>query len=109
MFGWRFGVGAMFLVLQSMYGVVPTYASSTNDFYFDDFTGDYYLSRDKEGVSHLRVVEQLTAVFPEYEQNKGILEVAVDANPVNVDFDFVQKNGVWRLEICGIIRLTSKA
>ena len=47
-------------------------AVGVQDFYFSDFTGDYYLSRDEEGISHLKVVENVTAVFPNYEQNKGI-------------------------------------
>jgi hypothetical protein len=50
---------------------VPVNAS-TEEPYFSDFTADYYLSRDGEGVSHLKVVEQLVAEFPDYEQNKGI-------------------------------------
>ena len=56
------------LVLMSR----PVFATSTENFYFDDFTADYYLSRDAEGISHLKVVENLTAVFPDYNQNKGI-------------------------------------
>ena len=46
--------------------------AGVNDFYFEDFTGDYYLSKDAEGISHLKVVESVTAVFPDYKQNKGI-------------------------------------
>lgn len=46
--------------------------AGVNDFYFSDFTGDYYLSKDAEGVSHLKVKESVTAVFPNYNQNKGI-------------------------------------
>ena len=43
-----------------------------NDFNFSNFEADYYLSKDATGVSHLRVVESLTAEFPSYNQNKGI-------------------------------------
>jgi len=46
--------------------------ADVNNFYFSDFTGDYYLSKDEEGISHLKVIENVTAVFPDYEQNKGI-------------------------------------
>lgn len=49
----------------------PTYASVDN-FYFSDFTADYYLSRDEDGISRLRVKESVMAVFPDYKQNKGI-------------------------------------
>ena len=46
--------------------------AGVNDFHFSDFTGDYYLSKDEEGVSRLKVKESLTAVFPNTNQNKGI-------------------------------------
>jgi len=55
-------------------------AKDVNNFYFDDFTADYYLSMDSEGVSHLRVVENLTAVFPVYNQNKGICRQIANTN-----------------------------
>lgn len=60
------------IVVGGILGVTPVSAAGTNDFYFEDFTADYYLSRDAEGVSKMRVVEKLTAVFPDYRQNKGI-------------------------------------
>ena len=46
--------------------------AGVNDFYFSDFMGDYYLSEDAEGVSYLKVVESVTAEFPDFKQNKGI-------------------------------------
>ncbi len=48
------------------------FASSVDNFLFSDFTADYYLSRDSEGVSKLKVIERFTAEFPSYDQNKGI-------------------------------------
>lgn len=60
----------MFVLSITMIAL-PAHAS-TDDFYFSDFTGDYYLTRDTEGVSHLKVIEHLTAEFPNYNQNKGI-------------------------------------
>ena len=56
-----------------------------NDFYFDDFTGDYYLSRDEDGVSRLKVIERVTAVFPDYNQNKGICRQIPFTNQNNVN------------------------
>lgn len=47
-------------------------AVNTNNFYFSDFTGDYYLTHDADGTSRLKVKESVTAVFPDYNQNKGI-------------------------------------
>lgn len=50
----------------------PSAFADVNDFYFSDFTADYYLSKDANGVSKLKVVESVTAEFPDYNQNKGI-------------------------------------
>ena len=60
------------LVLAFFGFVAPINAASVNNFYFSDFTGDYYLSRDEEGISHLKVKESVAAEFPNYNQNKGI-------------------------------------
>lgn len=49
----------------------PVFAG-VNDFYFSEFSADYYLSRDTDGISKLEVAEELTAVFPNFNQNKGI-------------------------------------
>ena len=46
--------------------------ADTSNFYFSDFDADYYLTKDAEGISHLKVAESVTAEFPEYKQNKGI-------------------------------------
>lgn len=55
------------------FSFLPTQVfAGVNNFYFEDFTGDYYLSRDEVGISHLEVVENITVVFPNFEQNKGI-------------------------------------
>ena len=61
----------MLAVLVSSLFVSPV-SAGTQDFYFSDFTGDYYLTKDLSGISHLKVVENVTAVFPNFNQNKGI-------------------------------------
>ena len=63
-------VAILILMISSLW-VIPV-AADVNNFYFSDFTGDYYLSKDTEGISHLKVVESVTAAFPDYNQNKGI-------------------------------------
>ena len=72
----RFGItlfSIMFVLVCQVYvGVGRASAVDTDNFYFSDFTADYYLSKDTNGISHLRVVEQLTAEFPNFNQNKGI-------------------------------------
>ncbi len=47
-------------------------AKDVDNFYFSDFTADYYLSTKEDGSSIMKVKEKLTAVFPNYKQNKGI-------------------------------------
>lgn len=59
-------------VLGVMVNVAEVWAVDTNNFYFSDFTADYYLTKDANGISHLKVVENLTAEFPTFKQNKGI-------------------------------------
>ena len=58
----------------------PAAAVNTQDFYFDSFKADYYISEDIEGVSHMKVYEELTAIFPEYKQNKGICRMIPKTN-----------------------------
>ena len=60
------------MVICQVVGVGGQVFAEVNDFYFSDFTGDYYLSKDMEGISHLKVKESVTAEFPEFNQNKGI-------------------------------------
>ncbi len=49
--------------------------SSANNFYFKDFTADYYLTKAEDGTSRMTVVEELTAVFPNSNQNHGITRI----------------------------------
>lgn len=62
------------IICQCIVGVGVGYSvyADINDFNFSSFEADYYLSKDSEGISHLRVVEKLVAEFPMYNQNKGI-------------------------------------
>ena len=72
---WQFFFGgvALFIIqlLMCSLGQENVFANTSN-YYIDDFTADYYLSRDEEGISHLKVREKITAVFPNFNQNKGI-------------------------------------
>lgn len=65
------------LLLVSM----PTrsvYAQDPDDFTVTSFSGDYYLDKNSENRSTLTVVETITAIFPQTDQNHGI-ERAVPA------------------------------
>ena len=64
---------AVLLIAASIVPIIPKEAfASANDFYFKDFTADYYLKKQKDNSSEMEVVEHLTAVFPDYNQNHGI-------------------------------------
>ncbi len=70
-------LAALGIFANTFLSTLPTHAvsSSANNFYFDDFTANYYLYRAEDGTSRLRVVEELVAVFPDYDQNHGITRV----------------------------------
>lgn len=93
------------IICQAFFGILPVSAidSNVNDFYFQDFTADYYLSRASDGTSRLRVIEQFTAVFPETDQNHGFTRVIPFTNqdgrnltlPSNQHLDIkVKHNGI---------------
>ena len=62
------------LLLVLVFSLLPfnQVFASANDFYFSDYTADYYLSKLEDGTSKLHVKEVFTAVFPETDQNHGI-------------------------------------
>jgi len=53
-------------------------AADVDDFAFESMTADYTLTRAEDGTSHLEVVEELVAVFPETDQNRGIRRLIPD-------------------------------
>lgn len=65
------------LICQAFCPISPARATSTsvNNFYFQDYQADFYLSKADDGTSRLRVVEEFTAVFPDVSQNHGITRV----------------------------------
>ncbi len=66
--------GAAFL------SMVPGRAFAKTPPYYETFEADYYLTKDSDGISHLRVVENITAVFPDYKKNKGIYREIPNTN-----------------------------
>ena len=56
------------------------YATNVNAFYFSDYVVDYYLSKAEDGTSRLHVVEQFTAEFPDYDQNRGFIRAIAATN-----------------------------
>ena len=65
---------------------VNAFAKDTDNFYFDSFEADYYLTKKADGTSGLKVKEKLTAVFPTFNQNKGICR----------DIPYTNQNGMNR-------------
>ena len=69
----------MRLILAVLVGlglaVLPLGAAQadTSDFEFESYHADYTLSRADDGTSRLAVVETLVAIFPEFDQNRGII------------------------------------
>ena len=59
-------------IISAAFMVHPAQAGAY-DFAIPIFEGDYYLSRDANHVSHLRIHEHLVAQFPDFDQNHGIL------------------------------------
>lgn len=71
-------------------------AQDVHDFHFSSFEADYYLSKDGEGRAHLRVVERLTAEFPDRNQNKGLaraIPAVFEGHPVSFELESVTRNG----------------
>lgn len=72
----RFKLAVCLLALVLLFAPTKsTFAASAQDFYFKDFTADYYLTRQDDGTSNLHVKETMTAVFPETDQNHGITRI----------------------------------
>lgn len=74
---------AIFAILFSTINSSTTYATTystsrvnyTKKMYVDDFTADYYLYRDENGLSRMIVVEQITAIFPNVSTEHGLTRI----------------------------------
>lgn len=65
---------ALAAVIALVLVLLPSAAyAGVDDFEFDSFTGDYYLSRSTTDAAQLYVVETIVAAFPETDQNKGLV------------------------------------
>jgi len=52
--------------------------AGVDDFSFESLDVDYTLGRDESGASTLRVVETFVAVFPDFDQNRGMRRIIPD-------------------------------
>lgn len=51
----------------------PAHAADLDDFTIESFTGEYRLGIDEAGRSTLHTSEHIVAVFPEHDQNRGLI------------------------------------
>lgn len=66
-------VGAAALLIAGTVLAAAPAAADVDDFEFESMSVEYSLSRDADGTARLRAVETLVAVFPEFDQNRGII------------------------------------
>jgi uncharacterized membrane protein YgcG len=72
-------------------GIIPQTAfADVEDFSFSSYDADFYLTKDNEGRSEMKVVERLTANFANLNQNKGIkkaIPVYYDGHNLSLEFE----------------------
>lgn len=86
---------ALSLLIQLIF--VGNAFAGVDDFRFSSFNAEYYLSKDSEGRSFLKVIETLTAEFPSYNQNKGIVRaipIYYDGHKNSFELLSLTRNGV---------------
>lgn len=89
----------LIIFVASLFWFAPkANAYDTNDFTIKSFNSNYYLSRDKSLVSHMKVEETIVAVFPDYDQNHGIIRALPETynnTPLHLNIASVtDENGV---------------
>ncbi len=62
----------LLLGAASIAGATWAAAADLNDFVIESFTSEYRLGVDESGRSSLRTTEHVIAVFPDYDQNRGL-------------------------------------
>lgn len=62
----------LFFGAASIAGATSAAAADLNDFVIESFAGEYRLGVDESGRSSLRTTEHVVAVFPDYDQNRGL-------------------------------------
>jgi uncharacterized membrane protein YgcG len=61
--------------------------ADVQDFEFESMHADFELGRAPDGTSTLRVVETLVAIFPDFDQNRGIVRsIPTSYHRVGIDF-----------------------
>ncbi|MEU1971292.1 DUF2207 domain-containing protein [Microbacterium sp. NPDC019599] len=92
-------------------------SAGVDDFSFASLDADYTLTRAEDGTSRLEVVERFTAVFPEFDQNRGMRRLVPDTYlgvPLNPQFVSITdgEGGARPSEVeheDGVFAMTSRA
>lgn len=69
----RLGLLIAVLAITISLIIAPPAKADVQDFLIKSFEADYFLSRDEQKNSQLRVEEKIVAEFPNFDQNHGIL------------------------------------
>jgi uncharacterized membrane protein YgcG len=78
------------VVTAALLLVAAPVAADVDDFEFESMSVDYTLSRAADGTSQLHAVETLVALFPEFDQNRGIVrDIPTDVARVDIGVDVV--------------------
>ncbi|QIK62090.1 DUF2207 domain-containing protein [Leucobacter viscericola] len=67
------GIAVLLTALAPVLAVAPAAQADTSDFSYDSWHVDYQLDTDKDGRSITHVKETLTARFPDFDQNRGLV------------------------------------
>jgi uncharacterized membrane protein YgcG len=68
-----FALGLALVPAAAASGAPAIAPLGVDDFEFESFHAEYYLDIDENGRSTLRTVETLVALFPDFDQNHGVL------------------------------------
>ncbi len=87
-------LAAALLAVLLVWLPASTAHADVDDFTFESFTGDYFLSRSADQRSQLYVIETLVAAFPEFDQNKGLVRALPKTQSgIDLDTDVVSVTG----------------
>ena len=82
--------GAVALLAAGILLVAGPASADVDDFEFASMSVDYTLTRDADGTARLRAVETIVALFPAFDQNRGIVrDIPTEYQRVDIGVDVV--------------------
>ena len=67
----RIAAAAVAGIVLSALGAASVASADVSPPNFESFSAEYFLTRDDDGHAHLRVVETIVALYPDYDYNRG--------------------------------------